>query len=80
MLNLDTRILLVFLLDEESRPSPKDMKLWVDTIRYIKSGAKGGAFGFITYMELSFVLLLLGLRGSNTFYSDLACTIPWVTT
>lgn len=49
----DTRILLTLLLDENARPTPKDMKLWVDVLRYIKRGATGGALGFFTYMELS---------------------------
>lgn len=50
---IDTRILLTLLLDPDARPSPKDMKLWVDVIRFLKAGAKGGALGFFTYMELS---------------------------
>lgn len=48
-----TRILLTFLLDPTTRPTAKDMKLWVDIIRFIKRGAQGGALGFFTYMELS---------------------------
>jgi hypothetical protein len=52
-LTLDTRILLVLLMDRDSRPTPKDMKLWVDVVRFVKQGARGGAFGFFTYMELS---------------------------
>jgi hypothetical protein len=51
--NPDTRILLTLLLDQNARPSPKDMKLWVDVLRFIKKGATGGALGFFTYMELS---------------------------
>lgn len=47
-----TRILLTFLLDPTTRPTAKDMKLWVDVIRFIKRGAQGGALGFFTYMEL----------------------------
>jgi len=50
---IDTRILLTLLLDKSARPSPKDMKLWVDVLRFTKRGATGGAFGFFTYMELS---------------------------
>ncbi|KIN99189.1 hypothetical protein M404DRAFT_16538 [Pisolithus tinctorius Marx 270] len=49
---VDTRILLTFLLDPTTRPTAKDMKLWVDVIRFIKRGAQGGALGFFTYMEL----------------------------
>ena len=47
------RILLTFLMDPGARPTPRDMKLWVDVIRFIKSGARGGALSFFTYMELS---------------------------
>lgn len=49
----DTRILLTLILDKTARPTPKDMKLWVDVLRFIKQGATGGALGFFTYMELS---------------------------
>jgi len=52
-----TRILLTLLLDKSARPLPKDMKLWVDIIRYIKQGAHGGAFSFFTYAELTIWLL-----------------------
>ncbi|TFY53705.1 hypothetical protein EVJ58_g9304 [Rhodofomes roseus] len=55
--HLDMRILLTFLMDEDARPSPKDMKLWVDVLRFVKRGARGGALGFFTYMELSACLL-----------------------
>jgi cation diffusion facilitator CzcD-associated flavoprotein CzcO len=47
-----TRILLTLLMDRGARPTPKDMKLWVDTVRFIKRGARGGALGFFTYAEL----------------------------
>ncbi|PIL34408.1 hypothetical protein GSI_03183 [Ganoderma sinense ZZ0214-1] len=52
------RILLTFLLDPDVRPTPKDMKLWVDVIRFLKRGARGGALSFFTYMELTIWLLL----------------------
>ncbi|KAM5540103.1 hypothetical protein V8D89_006243 [Ganoderma adspersum] len=52
------RILLTFLLDPDVRPTPKDMKLWVDVIRFLKRGARGGALSFFTYMELTTWLLL----------------------
>ncbi|KAF9496926.1 FAD/NAD(P)-binding domain-containing protein [Pleurotus eryngii] len=52
-----TRILLVLLMDEGARPTPKDMRLWVDVVRFIKRGASGGAFGFFTYAELTIWLL-----------------------
>lgn len=50
------RILLTFLMDPDARPTPKDMKLWVDVIRFVKRGAQGGALSFFTYMELSMCL------------------------
>lgn len=53
VLHTDTRILITLLLDPAARPIPKDMKLWVDVLRFIKRGASGGALGFFTYMELS---------------------------
>ena len=40
-------------MDRDARPVPKDMKLWVDVLRFVKRGARGGALGFFTYMELS---------------------------
>ncbi|KAJ3509101.1 hypothetical protein NLJ89_g5390 [Agrocybe chaxingu] len=52
-----TRILLTLLMDPSARPSPKDMKLWVDVLQFIKRGATGGALGFFTYMELTIWLL-----------------------
>jgi len=52
-----TRILLTLLLDKHARPLPQDMKLWVDVLRFIKRGARGGALGFFTYMELTIWLL-----------------------
>ncbi|EJD48241.1 FAD/NAD(P)-binding domain-containing protein [Auricularia subglabra TFB-10046 SS5] len=53
-----TRILLTLLLDPQARPTPRDMKLWVDNLRFVKRGAKGGALGFFTYMELTVWLVL----------------------
>ncbi|KAI0942706.1 hypothetical protein AcW1_003265 [Taiwanofungus camphoratus] len=52
------RILLTFLMDKEARPVPKDMKLWVDVLRFVKRGAQGGALGFFTYMELTIWIVL----------------------
>ncbi|KAM5543253.1 hypothetical protein V8D89_003127 [Ganoderma adspersum] len=52
------RILLAFLLDPDMRPTPKDMKLWVDVTRFFKRGASGGALGLFTYMELTVWLLV----------------------
>ena len=48
-----TALILTLLLDPDARPLPKDMKLWVDCVRFVKRGAKGGALGFFTYAELS---------------------------
>ncbi|KAI5999124.1 FAD/NAD(P)-binding domain-containing protein [Pisolithus albus] len=53
----DTRILLTFLLDPGTRPIAKEMKLWVDVVRFIKRGAQGGALSFFTYMELTIWIL-----------------------
>ncbi|EPS96966.1 FAD/NAD-binding domain-containing protein [Fomitopsis schrenkii] len=53
-----TRILLTFLMDRDAQPTPKDMKLWVDVLRFVKRGARGGALGFFTYMELTIWFLL----------------------
>ena len=57
----DARILMTFLLDKNARPTPKDMKLWVDVLRFLKRGARGGALGFFTYMELSKYLSVQGM-------------------
>lgn len=46
------RILAVFLMDPSTRPLPRDARLWVDGIRWIKARAPGGALSFFTYMEL----------------------------
>ncbi|KIJ06721.1 hypothetical protein PAXINDRAFT_103252 [Paxillus involutus ATCC 200175] len=53
-----TRTLITFILDPVTAPTAKDMKLWVDAIRYLKRGASGGALGFFMYMELIIWLLL----------------------
>lgn len=44
---------MMFLMDENARPLPEDLKLWVNIVKYIKRGAPGGALSFFTYMELS---------------------------
>ncbi|KIJ19595.1 hypothetical protein PAXINDRAFT_161155 [Paxillus involutus ATCC 200175] len=54
----DTRTLITFILDPVTAPTAKDMKLWVDAIRYLKRGASGGTLGFFTHMELIIWLLL----------------------
>ncbi|KAI0766412.1 FAD/NAD-P-binding domain-containing protein [Trametes elegans] len=49
-----TRILLLLLMDPQSRPTPQGMKLWVDSLRFLKSNRvePGDALSFFTYMEL----------------------------
>ena len=46
------RILALFLLDPDTRPPPRDMRLWVDAISFVKERAPGGQLEFFTYMEL----------------------------
>lgn len=47
-----TRFLLMFLVDPLARPNERLMKLWIDSTRFIKQRAPGGAFEFFTYAEL----------------------------
>jgi hypothetical protein len=47
-----TRILLMFLIDPLTRPSPFWMHRWIDMTRFLKSLAPTGAFDFFTYSEL----------------------------
>lgn len=62
-ISIYARILAVFLLDKSSRPSPRNMKLWVDVINFIKvstlgqAGVKSG-LAFFTYTEL--VIWIIG--------------------
>lgn len=51
------RILAVFLMDKTTRPHPRDARLWVDFIRFIKARAPGGGLDFFTYMELTLWLI-----------------------
>lgn len=46
------RILALFLMEKDTRPHPRDARLWVDCIRFIKENAPGGTLSFFTYMEL----------------------------
>lgn len=46
------RILALFLMQPETRPHPRDARLWVDGIRWIKENAPGGRLSFFTYAEL----------------------------
>ncbi|KAH7369232.1 hypothetical protein B0T11DRAFT_71846 [Plectosphaerella cucumerina] len=47
-----TRILLMFLVDPLTRPSPFWMRLWIDFTRLLKSASPTAAFDFFTYLEL----------------------------
>jgi len=47
-----TRILLMFLSDPLTRPSPYWMERWIDMTRVLKKFAPTGAFDFFTYLEL----------------------------
>lgn len=51
------RILALFLMEPDTRPPPRQARLWVDMIRYIKENAPGGRLEFFTYMELSIWLV-----------------------
>ena len=46
------RILMLFIMDKDARPKPRDMRLWVDLIRFLKERAPGGQLDFFTYLEL----------------------------
>ncbi|SCN84795.1 related to ACB 4-hydroxyacetophenone monooxygenase [Fusarium fujikuroi] len=47
-----TRILLMFLMDPFSRPSPFWMQRWIDMTKTLKLTSPTGAFDFFTYLEL----------------------------
>jgi hypothetical protein len=47
-----TRILLMFLVDPLTRPSPFWMRRWIDMTRFLKQTSPIGAFDFFTYLEL----------------------------
>ncbi|AEO70705.1 uncharacterized protein THITE_2122393 [Thermothielavioides terrestris NRRL 8126] len=47
-----TRILLMFLVDPLTRPSPFWMKRWIDMTRLLKRASPVGPFEFFTYLEL----------------------------
>lgn len=51
-----SRILAMFLLDEKTRPHPRDTRLWVDGIRFIKENANG--LNFFSYSELTAWLVM----------------------
>ncbi|KWU44702.1 FAD/NAD(P)-binding domain-containing protein [Rhodotorula sp. JG-1b] len=55
------RILMVFLLDESTRPVPFSMKTWCDAVNWVKKGAWGeGSSGlaFFSYTELCIWVIL----------------------
>ena len=55
-----TRIMLVFLMDESTRPSPRGMKLWVMGVNWLKLNSWGGdksGLAFFSYSELVFYML-----------------------
>jgi hypothetical protein len=47
-----TRMLLTFLVDSRTRPSPFWMERWIDMTRFLKRFSPTGAFDFFTYSEL----------------------------
>lgn len=47
-----TRILLMFLCDPLTRPSPFWMQRWIDMTKILKTNSPIGAFDFFTYLEL----------------------------
>ncbi|KAK3952431.1 hypothetical protein QBC32DRAFT_341327 [Pseudoneurospora amorphoporcata] len=47
-----TRLLLVFLLDDRTRPYPFWMKRWIDMTSLLKERSPVGPFEFFTYLEL----------------------------
>lgn len=47
-----TRILLMFLVDPLTRPSPFWMERWIDMTKILKARSPTGAFDFFTYLEL----------------------------
>lgn len=55
------RILTLFLMEENTRPLPRNMRLWVDAIRFVKENAPGGQLEFFTYMELCIWLFTFAL-------------------
>ncbi|KAH9811541.1 hypothetical protein DFH28DRAFT_1084821 [Melampsora americana] len=60
-----TRIMMMFLLDPKTAPEPKNMRLWVDIVRYLKSDARAEAFSFFTYLEMFICLIIFHLVQPN---------------
>ncbi|KAI5479695.1 dimethylaniline monooxygenase (N-oxide forming) [Pseudohyphozyma bogoriensis] len=74
-IGLYARVLMVFLLDETCRPSPKDMKLWVDFLTWLKtkllgSSEKASGLAFFTYTELCIWIV--------TFHFFNISRLPWL--
>ncbi|GAA5880809.1 hypothetical protein JCM1840_003289 [Sporobolomyces johnsonii] len=68
-----TRILLVFLLDETTRPVPAAMKTWVDVINWVKMlawGESASGLTFFTYAEMCIWIVLFHLFNPRR--------IPWL--
>lgn len=57
-IGLYTRLLLMFIVDQQTRPSPAWMRAWVDWTRTWKWPAAGGALEFFTYSELIIWIIL----------------------
>ncbi|RHZ61563.1 hypothetical protein CDV55_103547 [Aspergillus turcosus] len=57
-IGLYTRLLLMFIANPSTRPSPAWMRAWVDWTRSWKQGAPGGALEFFTYSELVWWIVL----------------------
>lgn len=52
-----TRSLLMFLIDSRTKPSPEEMKRWIDNTRWLKRKAPTKAFEFVTYSEMTLWIL-----------------------
>ena len=71
------RTLMLFLMDKSTRPKPRDMRLWVDLIRFIKDRAPGGQLDFFTYMELCIWLVSFLFFRINRLYYFFFVTFGW---
>ncbi|KAK0551560.1 hypothetical protein OC845_002140 [Tilletia horrida] len=52
------RIAMVLLMDERCRPTPRNMRLWTDLVRFVKESSPAPGLTFFTYTEL--VIWLVG--------------------
>ncbi|SNX85503.1 related to monooxygenase [Melanopsichium pennsylvanicum] len=71
------RTLMLFLMDKSTRPKPRDMRLWVDLIRFIKDRAPGGQLDFFTYMELCIWLVSFLFFRINRLWYFFFVTFGW---